>query len=202
MTFTNQTPEEIQASLDPPGAGIPFHSKLLLRYFALPWMIRRKSWEECESLLKVAQAKVAHELSTFPAERLTERVLVPPQPGLEDSSRYWSAAMTARHMTIVNGGIEKVVVALSHGQKIPFEVDIALVKPEKERNLPESVAEYLQLSDGILDRINRNVGNRNSKAMHIHPWFGAMRAKDWFWLLSAHTFLHLRQLRNIRTPKA
>jgi uncharacterized damage-inducible protein DinB len=152
----------------------------------------------CESHFRAAHRKVAEVWHEFPADRLTERVLVPPQRGLEDSSRFWSAAMTARHLTIVGSNIEQVIATLSRGEKFSVAADTAKMKPEDERNDAGAIAEYLAFADGVLDRLQESVRDRDSRALHTHPWFGPMTAKDWLWLLGTHTALHLQQLRNIR----
>ena len=45
---------------------------------------------------------------------LTEAVLVPPQIGLEDSSRFYSYAMVLEHLTIIGNAIGRIVVELSY----------------------------------------------------------------------------------------
>lgn len=190
--------DEIQASLAPPGAGIPLPMRYVLRWFVKPIRIRRSSVATCERQLRSAHRRVAQELAAFPPGLLTRRVLVAPQMGLEDSSRFWSAAMVARHLTIVGSEIEPLIVALSRGQTTDKVADTAKVKPEQNRNEPAAIAEYLAFGDGIADRLIRDVSDWDSPSKHEHPWFGMMTAKDWFWLLGMHTGLHLRQMRSIR----
>lgn len=200
MTPASQprTEDEIQASLAPPGAGIPMPMRYVLRWFVKPIRIRRSSVEACERQLRSAHRRVAQELADFPPDLVTRRVLVAPQMGLEDSSRFWSAAMLARHLTIVGSEIEGLIGALSRGRTIDKVADTAKVKPEQDRNEPAAIAEYLAFGDGLADRLIRDVTHWESPAKHEHPWFGMMTAKDWFWLLGMHTGLHLRQLRGIR----
>lgn len=197
-----QTPDEIQASLAKPGAGIPLLHRLVNRYFLVPFVLKKKTWEENEIQFKKGHAKVKDLLQAFPHARLTERVLVPPQTGLEDSSRYWSAVMVARHLVIVGSLIEKAVIELSHQRKILVAADIGKVKPEIEYNDPLTAAstldEYFRFGDGALDRIHAQLGDPNSQATHIHPWFGPMTAKNWLWILGIHQWIHFKQLKNIQ----
>ncbi len=193
-----KTPEEIQASLAPPGAGIPFWDRWVGRYFAKPWILRRTPWAASEQRFQRLHESLKKELAQFTAEALTERVLIPPQRFLEDSSRYWSAAMVARHLTITGKQMEELVIKLSRNEPIPGVADTGTVKPEPERNEASSVAEYITFGDTLIERLRSGVLNRESKALFEHPWFGPMRAHEWMGVFSLHTRIHLEQLRAIR----
>ncbi len=193
-----KTPEEIQASLAPPGAGIPLLSQWLGRFLLKPLVLRRTPWEVSEKRFQRVHEKFKRELALFQPQSLTERVLVPPMQGLEDSSRYWSAAMCARHLTIVGKNMEQVLSMLTHEEAIPRVADTATVKPELEKNDPSAIQEYIDFGDSLIQRIQASIGNRNSRATFAHPWFGPMTAKEWMALLSMHTRVHLQQLRAIR----
>jgi hypothetical protein len=159
-------------------------------------------WEEIEKRFLKVHGKLKREFEAFPADRLTRRVLVPSQPGLEESSRYWSAAMVARHLTIVGLNMEDVIVELSHWREIPRVADTAAVKPELERNSADSIPEYIAFGDQVLGRIRNKIGQKSARATFVHHWFGKMTAHQWFYLLFGHTALHLRQLRAIRKELA
>lgn len=190
--------DEIQASLAPPGAGIPFLDRMLGRFLLKPLVMRRTSWSESERRFLKAHEKVKQELALFAPETLTTRILVPPQKGLEDSSRYWSGAMCARHLTIVGREIEELLVKLTQGQPIEKVADTARVKPELSQNDPTSIEEYRVFGDSLFQRLNQTLGDRNARATFQHPWFGPMTAKEWASLYSIHTYVHLEQLRAIR----
>lgn len=193
-----QTPEEIQASLSPPGAGIPLFDRWMGRFLLKPLVMRRTPWDVSEARFHKIHEKFKRELAQFPADRLTERVLVPPQRGLEDSSRYWSAAMCARHLFIVGTQMEDLVVKLSRRQPVQGKASTADVKPEIARNDPASVGEYVAFGDSLVDRLRAAVDDRESTQTFSHPWFGPMRASEWMFLFAAHTSVHLQQLRAIR----
>jgi hypothetical protein len=202
-----KTPEEIQASLAPPGAGIPLLNRWLGRLLLKPLVLRRTPWEVSEKRFQSVHEKFKRELATFQQQALTERVLVPPMRGLEDSSRYWSAAMCARHLTIVGKNMEEVLSKLTHEEGISRVADTAAVKPELSKNDPSAIQEYVDFGDSLIQRIQASVGNRDSRATFAHPWFGPMTAKEWMALLSMHTRVHLEQVRAIRaglsgTPEA
>jgi hypothetical protein len=69
---------DIQASLAPPGAGIPLLQRWLGRYIVKPFVMRTAPWRLCERNFNRAHDKLKKELLAFPHEHLTERVLVPP----------------------------------------------------------------------------------------------------------------------------
>ena len=190
--------DSIQSRLAPPGAGIPKTQQLLGRFFLKPFVMRRTPWGICEKNFTRAHEKLKKELLDFPLEHLTQRVLVEPLPGIEDSSRYWSAAMVARHLTIVGLLMEEAILRLSRYQPIDREADTATVKPESTRNEAASVREYISFGDEVLDRIRQGLGEKSSGAVLAHPWFGNMTCKDWLFLLGLHTRVHLKQLRAIR----
>jgi hypothetical protein len=192
------TDEEIQASLAPPGAGIPFLDRMLGRFLLKPLVMRRTSWSESERRFQKAHEKVKRELGLFAPEALTTRVLVPPQKGLEDSSRFWSAAMCARHLTIVGREVEDLVVCLTRGEPIHKVADTGSVKPELSQNDPASIGEYIAFGDAVFDRLRSKLGDPEAKGVFEHPWFGAMTAKEWASLYSIHTYVHLEQLQAIR----
>lgn len=193
-----KTPEEIQASLAPPGAGIPVLNRWLGRFLLKPFVMRRTPWEASEARFQSVHEKFKRELSLIEPQFLTERVLVQPMRGLEDSSRYWSAAMCARHLTIVGKEMEALIVKLTHEENIHRVADTAAVKPELGKNDPSSIQEYVDFGDTLIQRIQATVGNTNARATFAHPWFGPMTAKEWMTLFSMHTRVHLEQLRAIR----
>lgn len=183
--------------LAPPGAGIPLVQRLALRYLVKPLKLRSVTFDEAERLWLEANAKLTKELGGIPRFDVTTRVLVPPQRGLEDSSRFWSVAMTARHLTIVGAGIEQLIVGLSEGRTDLPSADTAGVKPELERNHSAAIDEYLNLSRDFHTRLRSAVANKESAATHPHPWFGAMNLRQWYWLMSTHTQIHRKQIREI-----
>ena len=190
--------EEIQQKLAKPGAGIPWANRVILRFVFKPLIMKRGTWELSARRNELVVSKFAHELHSIPDNLLAKRILVNPQRGLEDSSRYWSAAMTARHVVIVTRNIERVVVMLSQGHLPNGIADTAKVKPELDMNDVAAVREFDEFIIGLTSRIEQAVKDRESKLSYSHPWFGPMTAKDWFWLIGAHTAVHVKQLRQIK----
>lgn len=184
--------------LAPPGAGIPVHQVWINKYLVKPLIMRKFSWESCETQFQKLHHLLVKEFDDVTEAQQLQQILVPPQMGLEDSSRFWSMAMTTRHLTIVGSAMENTIVALSHGHQIDRKVDTAKVKPELEKNDLQCVIEYKAFADGVISRLQNKVQNKNSSTVLAHPWFGDMYAKDWLWLMGIHTSIHLKQIRAIK----
>lgn len=188
---------EIQASLQKPGAGVPLHHKLLMRYIVKPFVIGTSNWEkDSEGFGRVA-GKIIKDYESLSEEQRTQRVLVPPQFGLEDSSRYWSAAMLLEHMLIVTQGIASLVAPLSKGVVPDYEVEMARVKPKGNMTAQDALTKFRAYAATAMVELDKTVGDRNAKAALLHPWFGPFTARQWHWLMTAHAVIHLNQLRAI-----
>ena len=186
---------EIIASLQKPGAGVPLRQRLMMRYIVGPFVAGRADWDKDKTDFSAVNTKVLRAIDSLNDEQLGTRVLVPPQFGLEDSSRYWSAAMTLEHLVIVGKSIQKLVVALSAGIVPDYKADTAKVKPHTEVTPQEALALFKNFTSTVMADIDRDVKDRDSKAVFAHPWFGPFTARQWHWLLAVHTGLHLKQVR-------
>ena len=193
-----QRDAQIRATLAPPGAGIPWVNRQILRFVLRPFVVRRVPWETSEIRFTKAHRRLISALDAFPPAHLTQRVLVPPMQGLEDSSRYWSAAMVVDHLTIVGTQICGAIVSLSRGIVPPVKADTAQVKPPIATDAPAVIAGYVGFGDHALAKLQRDVADRQSMTTLRHPWFGPLTAKDWLWLLGTHTTLHRKQLEAIQ----
>ena len=187
----------LAAKLDKPGAGVPPLHAFILRYFVGPFVSKRSSWEEDNKRFTSVNAKILKIAEGLTEDEMTTRVLVPPQYGLEDSSRYWSPAMVLEHMVIVGPGIKNITVSLSQGIVPDFKVEIARVKPKGQGTPQDAIRNFREFASGTLADIERDVKDRNSKAALVHPWFGPFTARQWHWLLAGHSVIHLTQLRAI-----
>lgn len=186
--------EEIIASLDKPGAGLPSHHRLFLRWFVGPVISRAMPWERNRRSFRNMNERILKLVNRLSDDELSRRVLVPPVFGLEDSSRYWSVLMLLEHLVIVGSGIKAIVVSLSHGKVPDFEVEIAKVKPKGGKTPKEVVKSYTAFFRAVMDDIEREVKDKKSKAKLKHPWFGTFTAKQWHWLMAEHTIVHYDHL--------
>lgn len=192
-TIQNKEPQ-----LAPPGAGIPWTQQKVLQYFVAPFVANRTDWDISERRFRRINEKILLELEGLSEQQLGTRILVPPQQGLEDSSRYWSIAMTLEHMVIAGKGIFYAISELSQ-DKIPAgEANTAAVKPSGGLSINQSVEQFKKFTDVGFQKLLESIKNRDSKLKFRHPWFGLMNAKQWFWLLPIHHNLHLKQIREIK----
>ena len=124
-------------------------------------------------------------------------MLVPPQQGLEDSSRYWSAAMLLDHLVIVGEQVKGGILALSRGIVPKGEASTAKVKPSGAPTVAEAVAAYKKFASTVMVDLDKGVADKDSKATFRHPWLGPLNCRQWQWLLAAHQAIHLHQLHEI-----
>lgn len=191
------TDAEVIAKLGKPGAGVPFLQGLILRWYVGPFLSKKASWEENNRRFEATTKALLKEIEGLDEAQLAKKVLVPPQQGLEDSSRYWSAAMLFEHLIIVGKKTKGGIIALGQGIVPDVKADTAKVKPAGERKPSEVIADYTAFAASVMDELDRGVKNKDSKATFAHPWMGPFTCRQWHWLLHAHQSIHLRQLREI-----
>ncbi len=141
---SNESSPTLQSvpKLAPPGAGIPFIQRMALQFIVAPFVAGRTPWGLSADRFKKLTQKILEEINGLTDRQLTLRILVPPQKGLEDSSRFWSIAMTLEHIVIVGKEMKKVVTHLSRNEDPPGVADTAKVKPEGEISDIESVKRF------------------------------------------------------------
>lgn len=197
MATDNDTVKQKLAKLEPPGAGVPWPQRMVMRYILSPFVAGRSDWAQNQQVFTTTSLEILQLLESLDDWHIQKRVMVPPQTGLEDSSRYWSAVMVAEHLMIVGMGMRDIIVRLSQGKVPPGKVDTARVKPIGGRT-PEQVMEsYKQFITTLMSQIDTAVQDRDSKTVYDHPWFGPFTARQWHWVLAQHNVIHLKQLRRI-----
>lgn len=185
--------------LAPPGAGIGFLPELYLKLYVKPFVTRKASWESCEQNFKKMHSKILETLNSIPKDKMDVPILVPPQRGLEDSSRYWSAKMVVEHILIVGTQVQDAIVKLSNGEKIDTNPKTEDVKPKGDSDLQITLNSFTHFVDEVPTFLNKNVKDRNSKTELRHPWFGMLNCKDWYWILGIHAGIHYKQLKAVAT---
>lgn len=186
-----------EPKLDKPGAGLPFPSNLFVRYVLGPLKSRKNTYEENAERFELEAARLLRLTKDMSEEELTQKILVPRLPGLEDSSRYWSAAMTLEHVMIVAEGMGYIIEKLGRGEDPGVRVDTAKVKPLGELSGRATLARFEKFL-GHSSRVLARVVDRDSPVTHEHPWFGSLTAGQWFWVMGVHNTLHRRQIEAIR----
>lgn len=179
--------------LDKPGAGLPekdrrrfnrlIHSVArVIPQFLLHSLYNR----ECQKCLDLA--------SQLPPDLASQRVLIAPLPGIEDSSRNWSVYMTLQHIEIVDTGISILIVALRKNRDPGQIVRIEDVKPrdDADENTMASLRKAIKVSKELL-----NTTAAISTKKWEHPWFGPLNHRQWFFLRCLHPRIHRKQIEAI-----
>jgi hypothetical protein len=198
MTLSKESPSS-SPRLQPPGAGLPWWELLLIRHLVFPRACRKLTWDAAAQRFQEEGARILVIWDALPAERLGERVLVRRLAGIEDSSRYWSAAMTVEHLNIVGAGIRQAISGLRRGEVPARAARIEDVKPRGEAAPAEVRSAFVRLladaaeAEAVESAIPRGTGPR-----YAHPWFGPIDAYQWHCLLTLHQGIHRRQLEAIR----
>lgn len=195
---TSIEPKMIESKLAPPGAGIGFFPSLVLRYFVRPVVASRSKRHESKELFDRINQKILKEIEGLTEEQLTTRVLIPPQSGIEDSSRYWSIRMTLEHLCIVTPMMYRVIQELSEGRVPEGQADTAAVKPVDQTPTKNTIQKFESMITSDFEKLESEFSNFNSPTKFLHPWFGPMNAASWYWLLGVHHRIHLKQIREIK----
>ena len=119
-------------TLQPPGAGLPWIERMVARYIVFPRTCRRMTWGSAAEAFQTEGAKILAIWDGLPPDRLTQRVLIKRFPGIEDSSRHWSLAMTVEHLNIVGPALMGVIASLRAGKTPAGAARVADVKPKGE----------------------------------------------------------------------
>jgi hypothetical protein len=183
-----------EPSLDAPGAGLPWLERTVLNVGLRLYAAVMPKPRVLASFATHAKAAIA-DVEDLSEEAARRRVLIARQPGIEDSTRFWSPFMVLEHMAIVGEGVAGLVLALDKGRDPGREVRIQDVKPS-----PEVGPEAIERLRGVVARYARLVGRLGElrgPASHPHPWFGPLNARQWLSLAAVHNGVHRRQLRAI-----
>ena len=186
-------------TLQPPGAGLPWWELFVARYVLFPLACRKVDWAGAARQFQEEGTKILAIWDALPAERLAERVLIRRFPGIEDSSRYCSVAMTVEHLNIVGRGIRQIIGSLRQGQ-IPDRVTrIEDVKPQGVIAPNEVRSEFVRLLSDVASAEAIELAiPRSQGPKYAHPWFGPIDAYQWHCLLGLHQGIHRKQIEAIR----
>ena len=181
-------------ALDAPGAGLPRPELWIARIL---FTFSRLSYNRDAANHKFLQEqrKIASVIERCEPAFACQQVLIPRLRGLEDSSRYWSVAMTLDHLRITNAAFGKIIRCLATNVAPPGVVSTAAVKPSPNASL-EVLREYHQSCSDVLDAVAENL-TLNTGLKFAHPWFGAMNAEGWHLLAGMHMSIHRKQIEAI-----
>jgi hypothetical protein len=185
-----------QANLAAPGAGLPGLQAVVLRHVLFPAFCRTTSWDKAVGLFRREGERVAAAAQSLAPQALQTRVLIRAPMGIEDSSRYWSAAMVLEHLIEVGSRVATGVVELTHGQAASVKADIVAVKPKGGKD-GSIVSEYRAFLEDYADKVMKRAGDRAARHTAPHPWFGDLTPHRWVCLGALHQQIHRRQLDRI-----
>lgn len=184
--------------LEKPGSGLPFFEWLIAKYWVLNRMPYRMSWDDTQNLFDREGQKAIQIFESIPHVLREKKVLIERIQGIEDSSRYWSAAMALEHLVIVGAFMTDGIVMISRGTSFQPTVGIADVKPLGSITSEQALSVFKDFIASSALRMAAEVQDRDSKTCVKHPWFGGMDARQWHWLMGAHQRIHRKQLEAIR----
>ena len=128
----------------------------------------------------------------------TCRVRVRRFTGIENSSRDWSGAMVLEHLTIVGRQTTELIRELCHGRSSSWVLRTTDVKPEGEITRARSVAGFEDMVGEYVRHVRQAAGGIDSPTRHPHPWFGALRCKQWVAFMTLHHMVHVPHMEAIR----
>lgn len=185
-----------QQTLGKAGAGLPKLHALFLRYVGFPLLRLFFSWERAYALFESEGELILKYAKTLNEEALFTKVLVPKIFGIEDNSRYYSAAMVLWHLTYVDRTIRDGILSLSRGENIDFTVKIATYKPFVEIGT-DVVGNFEEVLTNFRPTIESQIQKHNIANYHAHPWFGPLNPYGWLVMAALHQRVHRRQLEAI-----
>lgn len=194
-----------EPQLQPPGAGLPLLQGLYLRYWLYPKLMRHYDGHAAVGAMTRETAKIISLSSALSDDDFFERVLIEPLPALEDSSRYWSVAMVMEHLIICMKAMTQIAEALAANRALSLDTSPANVKPKGGRKISrdewvrlftETTAECAGRLEAICDRPDVARPGRDAQTLS-HPFFGAIPARGWIWVMGAHPVTHRRQVERI-----
>lgn len=184
--------------VEKPKGSIPWYQQLIMRVYVGPVVSARSKVEENNRAIEKLSRKILDLTAELPEKQQLTPVLVPPQVGLEESSRYWSATMTLEHLLSGARDMQDIIVTLARGEKPQRPVSLAGLKPKGDLQAGEVYSEFEEFMAQVPATIVDAIGDGDTTLTHAHPWFGELTARQWHWLMVAHLALHYKQLKNIR----
>jgi hypothetical protein len=180
-----------------PGGGLPFHEWFLAKYVFLPKLFKSTTRQQAIDLFKKESEDILKLARGLSGEELLERRLVPRLQGLEDSSRYWSVAMTMEHLVIVGSGMQGLVEKLVNGITNIPPISTADVKPHAEVDSSKIFDDFQSMTDAWLNTASTSDLSKFPNAKYAHPWFGPLTAEQWIVFAPQHHVVHRRQIKQI-----
>lgn len=181
-------------SLAAPGAGLPWQELWIAR---MVFAFSRWSYSRDAANQKFLRERkmIATLIDQCGPTLACQRVLIPRLRGLEDSSRFWSVAMTLDHLRITNTAFTGIIRNLAKNVVPQGVASTADVKPSVDASF-DVVFEFDQSCSQVMSAVSENP-ELNTAAQFAHPWFGGMNAEGWHLLAGTHMSIHRKQIQSI-----
>ncbi|HEY9733894.1 MAG TPA: DinB family protein [Drouetiella sp.] len=190
--------QQREPKLQAPGAGIPKLELLIAKHIIFPMRFKNTSVATAIAEFRDESDKILQLARELSIDQLSERRLIPRLQGLEDSSRFWSIAMTMEHLAIVGGGTRGVLLALSRNQTNLPRRGTADVKPSVDLDVQRMLTRFEEVVSDFIRTAEKIDYDKFPEARHPHPWFGPLTAKQWLMFAAPHQKIHRRQIEEIK----
>lgn len=186
-------------TLAPPGSGLPWLENLFLKYVYFPNKLRQSNWAGNLNRLERETERIIQICRKLNENSFQTRILIPRLKGMEDSSRFWSVALTMDHLMITMQGMSMIAHELAQGKNPDVNTDVAKVKPKQENitNREKMISDFKQISVEVVAKLKAIEKNHSNQFKVDHPWFGKITCEGWVWTLGQHQSLHRRQIEMI-----
>jgi hypothetical protein len=186
-----------EPKLAKPGAGLPFIELVIAKHIMFPRLFATMSDETATMAFTAESEKIVKLAQPLSFTQLSERRLIPRLRGLEDSSRYWSVAMTLQHLIIVGDLVRETITNLADGKLNMALVGTGDVKPDAPVESSTIVNKFRDMSEYFVHETSLINTAACSSAKHPHPWFGPLNAHEWLVVASRHQAIHRAQVEAI-----
>jgi hypothetical protein len=189
-----------EPKLAEPGDGLGLLEMFLLRKWVKGFLMRNLTREAALKKMKAGQEALEINLAPFKGQHLTTRVLVPRPWFVEDSSRYWSAAMLFRHVGKVNGALAKAIelkFSLAQETSENSKQRLRAVKPELELNTILEIDNFRNSVERLTKAATFTSVHDLESNIIPHPWLEQLTYLQWIWFMGFHMKVHAKQLNSI-----
>lgn len=178
--------------LAPPGAGIPWLERMVLKG-GVRLYASRTSQQAAMALFQRDAAEVIAMAESVSEEIGRKPALVPRLRAMEDSSRYWSPYMIVQHLDIIDRGVLMLVRGLAAGRSSDKVTGTADVKPSPDAG-PDVVGKFRETVAAWQSKL-AEIPDLKTRLRHPHPWFGPLDAHAWVCVAALHHGVHLKQMK-------
>lgn len=185
--------------LAPPGAGLPWLENFFLKYIYFPSKLRKSNWVGNLQRVGSETQKIVEICQKLDEKQFQTRILIPRLKGMEDSSRFWSVALTIDHLMITMRGMSMIAIELSQGKNLSVDTDVAKVKPKQEdvTTRDKMIEDFKKTSGEVIAKLKALENTHSNHHKVSHPWFGKINAEGWVWTLGQHQSIHRKQIQMI-----